>query len=122
MLMGRSATTFVLLLLLAAFAGRPAAYCLMKGTLESTPERQAAHAKPCHGGAPAPESTPSCMVDLGTDHYAPAVEKSPVPALVAVAVAAVPPVRAIAAPRRAPALTRVTAYESPPSSIAILRI
>lgn len=118
--MGRSTTIFVLLLLLTAFAGRPAAYCLMKGTIETTHARHAEPRKPCHGEAPAPE--PACMVDLGTDSYAPTVEKSPVPPVVPVAIAAVPQVWAIAAPRLAPSLTAATAYASPPNSIDILRI
>lgn len=119
--MGRSTTTFVLLLLLAAFAGRPAAYCLMKGTVESTHERHAKPAKACHGEpAPAPET--SCMVDLGTDRFAPSAEKAPVPPVVPVAVAAVPHVWAITAPRLAPSLTAATAFASPPASITVLRI
>lgn len=118
--MGRSTTTFVLLLLLTAFAGRPAAYCLMQGTVEAAHESHAKPAKACHDEAPAPAT--SCMVDLGTDAFAPSVDKSPVPPVVAVTVAVVPQVWAIAAPRLAPSLTTVAAFESPPASITILRI
>lgn len=110
----------LLVLTVTAFAGRPVAYCAMRGTVETTAAPQpAGH---CHQAPRPVRDQRPCMVDLGVDHLAPAAPAASAPALVPVVAADLGVVFAIASPRLAPSRLAVTAYESPPASITILRI
>jgi hypothetical protein len=103
-----------------AFAGRPIYVCTMEQMVTAAAEAPCGHADCEH--CPAPQQSESdCMLDA-SNPTAPAVAKAEIAPAIPQLIAGLEVVSALLPAGRAPSLPPDVVYESPPSSITILRI